>query len=254
MSLASQGPGWWQASDGRWYPPETMPQASSQQRPLGPPSPSWTVLSASGPLVFAQSEHEYSVYDQHNTYGRWPRTADGYRFANETFAAHSQSLAHGVAYTAAGYRDPVAVGMPVDPVLKSKSYAAPLSFIGSSRRLIAWATKLATRSPAYAVLGWVLAVVAIILAWMFIAVWYSVIFGLFGVFVIPYRLIRRSSRKSLHVQQTALATQQAMYQQMAMMQQRAVNQPYTYSGQYSAGVPLPPAAVPPSLPPTYPPG
>ncbi len=25
MSDASQGPGWWQASDGKWYPPEQAP-------------------------------------------------------------------------------------------------------------------------------------------------------------------------------------------------------------------------------------
>ena len=27
MSDTSQGPGWWLASDGRWYPPETHPDA-----------------------------------------------------------------------------------------------------------------------------------------------------------------------------------------------------------------------------------
>lgn len=31
MSHTSQGPGWWQASDGKWYPPELHPQA---QQPL----------------------------------------------------------------------------------------------------------------------------------------------------------------------------------------------------------------------------
>ena len=25
MSDTSQGPGWWQASDGKWYPPEQSP-------------------------------------------------------------------------------------------------------------------------------------------------------------------------------------------------------------------------------------
>lgn len=34
MSDASQGPGWWQASDGKWYPPEQAPQ---QAAPTGPP-------------------------------------------------------------------------------------------------------------------------------------------------------------------------------------------------------------------------
>lgn len=33
MSDTSQGPGWWQASDGKWYPPEQAPGAA----PAGPP-------------------------------------------------------------------------------------------------------------------------------------------------------------------------------------------------------------------------
>lgn len=37
MSMMSQGPGWWQASDGRWYPPEAHPDAASAQVP--PPAP-----------------------------------------------------------------------------------------------------------------------------------------------------------------------------------------------------------------------
>jgi hypothetical protein len=36
MSTWSQGPGWWQASDGRWYPPESHPYALQP-----PPSPGW---------------------------------------------------------------------------------------------------------------------------------------------------------------------------------------------------------------------
>lgn len=34
MSDVSQGPGWWQASDGKWYPPE---QAAPTSPPAGPP-------------------------------------------------------------------------------------------------------------------------------------------------------------------------------------------------------------------------
>lgn len=33
MSEASQGPGWWLASDGKWYPPESQPA------PPAPPAP-----------------------------------------------------------------------------------------------------------------------------------------------------------------------------------------------------------------------
>lgn len=38
MSDVSQGPGWWQASDGKWYPPEQQPGgAPAPQQPTGPP-------------------------------------------------------------------------------------------------------------------------------------------------------------------------------------------------------------------------
>jgi hypothetical protein len=37
MSDVSQGPGWWQASDGKWYPPEQHPQYQAAQ--AAPPQP-----------------------------------------------------------------------------------------------------------------------------------------------------------------------------------------------------------------------
>lgn len=46
MSDAPQGAGWWQASDGRWYPPESHPDARSQQPP---PGPSPTTPPSAGP-------------------------------------------------------------------------------------------------------------------------------------------------------------------------------------------------------------
>lgn len=41
MSEVSQGPGWWQASDGRWYPPEQHPAAPppAAPPPTAPPPP-----------------------------------------------------------------------------------------------------------------------------------------------------------------------------------------------------------------------
>jgi hypothetical protein len=38
MSDTQQGPGWWQASDGKWYPPETHP---SRQVPAPSPPPTY---------------------------------------------------------------------------------------------------------------------------------------------------------------------------------------------------------------------
>ncbi len=37
MSDVSQGPGWWQASDGKWYPPEQAPSAQPQPQGFGAP-------------------------------------------------------------------------------------------------------------------------------------------------------------------------------------------------------------------------
>lgn len=46
MSDTSQGPGWWQASDGRWYPPTARPGTPTP--PVAPPSPT-TGPAAYGP-------------------------------------------------------------------------------------------------------------------------------------------------------------------------------------------------------------
>lgn len=37
MSDVSQGPGWWQASDGKWYPPTSQP-GTAPVAPAGPPA------------------------------------------------------------------------------------------------------------------------------------------------------------------------------------------------------------------------
>ena len=39
MSDVSQGPGWWQASDGKWYPPQQAPTAAPPPPPQPPPQP-----------------------------------------------------------------------------------------------------------------------------------------------------------------------------------------------------------------------
>jgi hypothetical protein len=43
MSDVSNGPGWWQASDGKWYPPEQ----AHEQAPTPPPSSGYTPASSS---------------------------------------------------------------------------------------------------------------------------------------------------------------------------------------------------------------
>jgi hypothetical protein len=39
MSMQPQGPGWWRASDGQWYPPQPRPAYPPQPRPAYPPQP-----------------------------------------------------------------------------------------------------------------------------------------------------------------------------------------------------------------------
>jgi hypothetical protein len=211
----------------------------------------WTVLAAAGALLLSKSDREYAVYDEQHTYGRWPLTEEGYRYAVQTYEAHQQSRGHGLAYQATGYQDPDRLRLPTDPVVKSQTYASPMSYVGSTRRILAWANKADKRSGGMSVLVWTAAVLALIFMWSILAMWYVIIFVLFGVFVIPYRLVRRSQRKNLHVQKTTLATQQAMLQQMAQQQQNLMRQhpmpaPQTMSSQVlqpppSAGIPPPPS-------------
>ena len=71
--------------------------------------------------------------------------------------------------------------------------SAPTSFSGSAARI--W--KMTDSDNAW--LKWLLlvpvALMLIFLAWSFVAIWYFIIIGLFGIFVIPFRLLTRSGRK-----------------------------------------------------------
>lgn len=50
MSDVAQGPGWWQASDGKWYPPESHPSAAPLPPPtLPPPQPSAPTVAPERP-------------------------------------------------------------------------------------------------------------------------------------------------------------------------------------------------------------
>lgn len=68
------------------------------------------------------------------------------------------------------------------------SVAAPFSFLGSAQRL--WRPVRHATGLAQLVLGFLMATV-IAVAWAFILCWYM----LFGLLVVPYRLIRRGQRK-----------------------------------------------------------
>lgn len=55
MSDTSQGPGWWIASDGKWYPPESA-------QPATPPPPTPPAYMA--PPVYSQPVYAQPVYSQ----------------------------------------------------------------------------------------------------------------------------------------------------------------------------------------------
>ena len=78
--------------------------------------------------------------------------------------------------------------------LKSENIviSSPLSFIGSVKRI--W--KITdVDNPVMKVLLSLVAAALILFAWVFVAFWYVLIYVIFGILFVPYRLLRRSSRK-----------------------------------------------------------
>ena len=68
MSATSQGPGWWLASDGKWYPPEVW-TGTSTQSPVQAP--------AVGPVYGGTVSPDYAHYgaaNPHAPYGRVVQT------------------------------------------------------------------------------------------------------------------------------------------------------------------------------------
>ena len=114
----------------------------------------------------------------------------------------------------------LAAFVPETPLMRSQTYAAPMSFIGSARRLLEITRRLGAEGPAQAVGAWLFFAVSLSVAWAAIFFWYVIAFGVFGVFTIPFRFFRRGQRKSLAVQEKQLATMQAMM----LNQQRLLSQ------------------------------
>jgi len=109
--------------------------------------------ASNGAVVFSRSQREYAVYDGQRTFGRWPLTEEGHRYAVEAYEAHAQSM-HMDWPTRRRLPDPGRLGLPTDPIMKSVTYASPMSFVGSTRRILAWSTKTESRSGGTAVLVW----------------------------------------------------------------------------------------------------
>jgi len=83
--------------------------------------------------------------------------------------------------------------------------SSPLSFAGSAQRI--WPVTAGYDGNPWAKAGMItLATVLIVLAWSFVACWYCTIFLCFGVFVIPWRLLRRHQRRSEALQRELIDT------------------------------------------------
>ncbi len=70
---------------------------------------------------------------------------------------------------------------------------APMSYTGSAQRILRLRRR--GRSQGVVVALIVLAVVLVAVAWLVVTVWYVVTVGLLGIVTVPYRLLRRGSRK-----------------------------------------------------------
>ncbi len=78
--------------------------------------------------------------------------------------------------------------------LKSENVviSAPLSFSGSAARI--WKITYIDNQLVKWLVLIPIALLLICMTWFFVIIWYFIIFGLFGIFVIPFRLMTRSGR------------------------------------------------------------
>jgi Flp pilus assembly protein TadB len=72
--------------------------------------------------------------------------------------------------------------------------SAPLSFAGSYQ--IIWKITESNNITLKFTLLVPLAICLVCVAWMFVFIWYFILYVLFGIFFIPFRLWRRGSRKN----------------------------------------------------------
>jgi hypothetical protein len=75
--------------------------------------------------------------------------------------------------------------------MKKDVVAAPMSFAGSVGRIGNMARNSNSTGGVRGVIVWPVAVMLIMLAWVVIAMWYL----FFGLWLVPYRIVRRGSRK-----------------------------------------------------------
>ena len=94
------------------------------------------------------------------------------------------------------------------PILDKRSYSSPMSFVGATSRL--W--RLTDTEHTWTKITMATLLIFLIYPFVYTALagWYVLIFGVFGVFVIPWRLQRRAERRADHINEAQLAALQGM--------------------------------------------
>ena len=138
MSDTSQGPGWWQATDGKWYPPETAPggyppPAGPQAGPgqtapgNGPGAPTqrhvlrWVIVGAVVVAVIAAASSSSGTHAS-NTSGTGSPPTTG-ATSPSTSAATPPSSPAGGAHTAATAAPPTTQASQVGSTVKDGDFA-----------------------------------------------------------------------------------------------------------------------------------
>lgn len=105
--------------------------------------------------------------------------------------------------------------------------SSTMSYVGSARRLTTWARSRAGTEQPKAALIWTAAVLAIAGMFSLVTVWYIVVYGIFGLILVPFRILTRGGRRRERLQRAQLATTQAMLvqQQQALAQQPVAASP-----------------------------
>lgn len=97
--------------------------------------------------------------------------------------------------------------------ISRQTYSSPMSFIGITRRSTAWLRRVGRVSKPRFTLAITAVVLFLVVMYAVVTVWYLTFFGVFGIFTIPWRFMRRASRKQEHLQREQLATMQAMLEE-----------------------------------------
>jgi Domain of unknown function (DUF4190) len=180
VSDTSQGPGWWLASDGRWYPPEQapgpLPATPEAQTPIAPGRSVPASIPASGPSVppavpgdgfLAEPHPGAPPSDASGAGAAWsPPTSDGYG---------SPPVGNGLG------PPPAAPGYGPPPAPPAYGYAPPATGYGYQPGYPNYGFVPAPRTNGFAIASLVCS-----LLW---------IFGLSGVLAIVFGFIARSQIK-----------------------------------------------------------